>query len=53
MDRLRPYWVYHTTDKEPEQADAIPELAEKPGSDLNELENLFEEFNAAPQREWV
>jgi tricarballylate dehydrogenase len=27
MDRFRPGWVYDTTDKEPEQADTIPELA--------------------------
>jgi hypothetical protein len=38
MDRFRPGWVYDTTDKEPEQADTIPELAKKLGLDPNELD---------------
>jgi len=47
MDRFRPGWVYDTTDKEPEQADTIPELAKKLGLDPEELDKTVKEFNAA------
>lgn len=50
MDRFWPGWVYHTTDKEPEQVDTIPELAKKLGLDLSELENIVKEFNAASNK---
>jgi len=47
MDRFRPGWVYDTTDKEPEQADTIPELAKKLGLQPEELGKTVKEFNAA------
>ena len=47
MDQFRPGWVYDTTDKEPEQADTIPELAKKLGLDPHELANTVGDFNAA------
>jgi hypothetical protein len=47
MKRFRPGWVYDTTDKEPEQADTVPELAEKLGLDPQELDKTIREFNAA------
>lgn len=47
MDRFRPGWVYDTTDKEPESADTIEELAEKLGLDPEETTKTVNEFNAA------
>lgn len=47
MKRFRPGWVYDTTDKEPEQADTIPELAKKLGLDPDELAETVKTFNAA------
>jgi hypothetical protein len=45
-----PVGVYHTIDKEPEQADTIPEIAGKPGFNLNEIENTVKELNATRNR---
>lgn len=47
MKRFRPGWVYDTTDKEPEQADSIPELAKKLGLDPDELDKTVRNFNSA------
>jgi hypothetical protein len=47
MERFRPGWVYDTTDKEPEQADTIPELTTKLGLDPNELDKTVKEFSVA------
>jgi tricarballylate dehydrogenase len=47
MDRFRPGWVYESSDKPPEQADSIPELARKLGIDSAKLDKTVKEFNAA------
>jgi len=47
MDRFRLGWVYDTTNKEPEQADTIPELVNRLELAPNELENTVKEFNVA------
>ena len=47
MKRFRPGWVFDTTDREPETANTIPELARKLGLDAKELEKTITEFNAA------
>jgi hypothetical protein len=47
MKRFRPGWVFDTTDKEPEQADTIPELAKKLGLDPAALDKTISDFNAA------
>ena len=47
MKRFRPGWVYDTTDKEPETADSIPELAEKLGLDPQKLDKTVSDFNRA------
>ena len=47
MKRFRPGWVYDTTDKEPETADTIPELAKKLGLDPQKLEKTINDFNAS------
>lgn len=47
MDRFRPGWVYDTSDKEPIEANSIPELAEKLGLDPKKLEATVNEFNGA------
>jgi tricarballylate dehydrogenase len=46
-DKFIPGWVYQTTDKDPEIANTIPELAEKLGLDPKRLEDTVNEFNAA------
>ena len=51
MDLLRSGWVYHTIDKEPEQANTIPEIAGKPGSNLNEIENTVKGFDATRNKD--
>jgi hypothetical protein len=40
-------WVYDTTDKPPEKADTIEELAEKLSLDSKELKKTVDEYNAA------
>ena len=47
MERFRDTWVYGTTDKEPEEADTVPDLAKKLGLDPTELEKTVKGFNAA------
>ena len=47
MKRFRPGWVYDTTDKEPESAGTIPELAKKLGLDPEKLDKTIKDFNAA------
>lgn len=47
MKRFRPGWVYETTDKEPEEAATIGELAKKLGLDPAKLEKTVSEFNSA------
>lgn len=47
MKRFRPGWVFDTTDKEPEQADTISELAKKLGLDPAALDKTVSNFNAA------
>lgn len=44
---FRPGWVYHTTDKEPEQSDSIEGLAQKLGLDPAKLKKTVDEYNAA------
>jgi hypothetical protein len=39
--------AYGATEKEPERADTISELAKKLGLDLNKIENTAKEFNTA------
>jgi len=50
MDRFDGSWVYETTDKPPERADTIYELAKKLGLDPGKLEVTVSEFNAACDR---
>jgi hypothetical protein len=45
--RFKGSWVYDTTDKPPEQADTIEELADKLGLDRKELKRTVDEYNAA------
>ncbi|KAI0197553.1 succinate dehydrogenase/fumarate reductase flavoprotein subunit [Astrocystis sublimbata] len=47
MDRFKGSWVYETTDKPPEKADTIEELASKLGLDPQALKQTVDEFNAA------
>lgn len=47
MERFRPGSVFDTTDREPEQADTIPELAKKLGLEPAELDKTVSTFNAA------
>ena len=47
MKRFEGSWVYDTTDKPPEKADTIEELAEKMGLDPKELKKTVDEYNAA------
>ena len=47
MSRFRPGWVYDTTDKEPETADTIAELAKKLGIDPEALDQTVKGFNKA------
>jgi hypothetical protein len=47
MDRFQPSWAYDATEKEPERADTISELAKKLGLDPNKIENTAKEFNTA------
>jgi len=47
MDRMRPGWVYETTDLEPEEGATLAELAVKLGLDPKVLETTVQEFNAA------
>ena len=52
-DRFKGSWVYETSDKEPEQADTIGELATKIGLDPEALKATVREFNAAcGEGEW-
>ncbi|KAG8160881.1 hypothetical protein KVR01_009145 [Diaporthe batatas] len=50
MKRFRPGWVYETTDKEPEQADTIEELAVKLSLEPKDLKVTVDEFNRAVDR---
>ncbi|KAK2615858.1 hypothetical protein N8I77_002583 [Diaporthe amygdali] len=50
MERFRPGWVYETTDREPEQADTVEELAVKLGLEPRKLKATVDEFNAAVDR---
>ncbi|CZR60483.1 uncharacterized protein PAC_10379 [Phialocephala subalpina] len=47
MNRFRPGWVYDTSDKDPIEAQSIPELAEKLGLDPAKLMMTVSEFNKA------
>lgn len=47
MDRLRPGWVYNTTDLDPERGNTIEELAVKLGLVPQELKTTVDEFNAS------
>lgn len=47
MQRFKGSWVYETTDREPEKADTIEELAEKMGLDPQKLKKTVDDFNAA------
>ncbi|KUJ15766.1 FAD/NAD(P)-binding domain-containing protein [Mollisia scopiformis] len=47
MNRFRPGWVYDTSDKDPIEANSIPELAQKLGLDPDKLSKTVEEFNKA------
>lgn len=51
MERFRPGWVYETTDKEPENADTVEELAVKLGLNPQELRKTVDDYNAAVDRE--
>ena len=44
MQRFKGSWVYETTDKPPEKADTIEELAEKMGLDPKELKKTIDEY---------
>lgn len=50
MKRFRPGWVYETTDREPEQADTVEELAVKLGLEPRDLKATVDEFNVAVDR---
>lgn len=43
--------MYETTDKEPEKADTVEELAMKLGLDPQELRKTVNDYNAAVDRE--
>ena len=47
MQRFKGSWVYETTDRSPEKADTIEELAEKMGLDPKALKKTVDEFNSA------
>lgn len=47
MKRMRPGWVYETTDLEPEQGATLAELAGKLGLDPEALAKTVADFNAA------
>jgi tricarballylate dehydrogenase len=47
MQRFKGSWVYDTTDKPPEKADTIEELATKLGLKPEELKKSVDEYNAA------
>ncbi|KAH9834323.1 Succinate dehydrogenase/fumarate reductase flavoprotein subunit [Teratosphaeria destructans] len=47
MQRFKGSWVYDTTDKPPEKANTIEELAEKMGLDPKQLKKTVDEFNSA------
>ncbi|WP_353713625.1 FAD-binding protein [Arthrobacter sp. K5] len=47
MERMRPGWVFETTDLEPEEGATVAELAEKLGLDPTALEATVAEFNAS------
>lgn len=51
MERFRPGWVYETTDKEPEKADTVEELAVKLWLDPQELRKTVDDYNVAVDRE--
>lgn len=50
MKRFRPGWVYETTDREPEQAETIEDLAVKLGLESRDLKATVDEFNVAVDR---
>lgn len=50
MERFRPGWVYETTDKEPEEAETVEELAIKLGLDPRSLRATVDQFNVAVDR---
>lgn len=47
MDRFKGSWVFETTDKAPEKADTIEELAPKLDLDPQALKKTVDEFNAS------
>lgn len=47
MERMRPGWVYETTDLEPEEGATLADLAEKLGLDPAAVEATVQEFNNA------
>lgn len=47
MERMRPGWVYETTDMEPEEGATLAELASKLGLSPEALEATVQEFNAS------
>ncbi|TKA82398.1 hypothetical protein B0A55_01429 [Friedmanniomyces simplex] len=47
MQKFKGSWVYETTDKPPEKADTIEELAEKMHLDPKELKKTVDDYNAA------
>lgn len=47
MQRFKGSWVYETTDKPPEKADTIEELAKKLGLAPEKLKKTVDDFNAA------
>lgn len=47
MQRFKGSWVYDTTDKPPEKADSIEELAQKLGLNPQELKQTVDDYNAA------
>lgn len=51
MERFRPGWVYETTDKDPEKADTMEELAVKLGLNPQDLRKTVDNYNAAVDKE--
>jgi hypothetical protein len=47
MKQFKGSWVYETTDRDPEKADTIEELAEKMGLDPKALKKTVDDFNNA------